>query len=114
MFDLPNSLIPSLVVTHGEFHVVTVVDRATELLYGALLNSGQQVLRFDSYDTLNDLFTMGGMNSSRVRVWPPISIFPWYRWKFWLGGTEIGDDSITGLKIHLTILVKCSVLRVTF
>jgi hypothetical protein len=88
----------------GGLHVVTAGDRSVEMLYGALAASGEQVLLLDSQATLTDLITelsghqeAGGIGSLHLYSHGE-------QGRFWVGGTEISNDTITGLQDQLSQL----------
>ena len=101
MLEPFTGLIPSVEAIQAELHVVTVSDRSTELLYEALLDSGEHVLRLDSQATLSDLFNAGSQNEAKGEFSSLHLYSHGESGRFWIGGTEISIDSITGLQGQL-------------
>ena len=104
MLDSTTALHPALGVAATGLHVVTVTDHATESLYGALLSSGQQVLRLDSEASLGDLANELIQNRPQERFHSLHLYSHGEHGEFWIGQTQINSDTITGLKEQLGIL----------
>ena len=92
-----NNLVPSFDASASTLHVVTVTDNATDRLHSALASSGEAVLVLDAQATLDDLISALSQRQT-AKGFDSLHLYSHAEeGRFWIGGTEISADTITGL-----------------
>ncbi|MBD1195484.1 DUF4347 domain-containing protein [Vulcanococcus sp. Clear-D1] len=82
-------------------HIITISDEQTLALYNELLDQSENVVALNRSDTLSSL-TRSLREMAPAKGWDSMHIYSHGdTGRFWLGGSEISNDSLTGLREDL-------------